>query len=77
MSAGISASESIGVNAVNRLGLRIDRIDRAVELGVNQVAEDVVADGAGAGRCPDDGDRLRVKYGVELGCERGVVLHVN
>ena len=48
----------VGMYAEDRLGLRVDRIDRAVELGVEQVAKYIVADGAGTGGGPDNGDRF-------------------
>ena len=56
---GMSASAGIGVDAENRLGLGIDRVHRTVELGIQQIAKDIVADGAGPGGSPDHGDRLR------------------
>ena len=65
----------IGMHAANRRGLGIDRIDRTGEFGVNQVAKNIVADGARPGGSADHGDRLRTKDGVEFRTGDGMLGH--
>ena len=50
-------------------------IDRAVELGEKQVAENVVADRARPGGGPHHGNRLGVKDGVEFRTGGGMLGH--
>ena len=56
----------IAVDTQHVAGLRIDRIDGAVELIEQQITEDVVAHRAGTGRGADHGDRGRFENGIQF-----------
>ncbi len=68
---------AVGPHAGDRLALEVDRIGGAVEVGVEDVAEELAADRAAAARGADHGDRGRLEERSQRVDDGGVVARLD